>query len=324
MPVTVNHLLPRGMVLNIVMVFAILLYGVAVAAESRQPDTATVSQNWHKLELRDSGVTGSVTTRVELKTLPAAARQSTLLDAPQLMSPRQAGKRIGVLEVANSIRLLLGVDIEKRSRLWFNEDDGLPLQLIRLRQGNKPSQKLYRFGSSQVYRQRRQPADRAETQQPAGDWSEISESYYSLPGPGEECPVILESSQLLYRLSSPDHVFSETGGAFCVFDRQHVYRVGFRNLGRAPLDVDYLQVEASQETRVKRTLQAIQVTLSGRPLDGAPADVPPFSFLGLQGDIQLLFSDPGRIPLRVRGQVPGFGMIDLELGELTRLRLASP
>jgi hypothetical protein len=45
--------------------------------------------------------------------------------------------------------------------------------------------------------------------------------------------------------------------------------------------------------------------------------VEPFSFLGLK-DVHLLLSDPGRIPLRVRGKVPGFGMIDLELKKLTR------
>ena len=46
--------------------------------------------------------------------------------------------------------------------------------------------------------------------------------------------------------------------------------------------------------------------------------VEPFSFLGLKDEIHLLLSDPGRIPLRVRGQVPGFGMIDLELKKLIR------
>ena len=46
--------------------------------------------------------------------------------------------------------------------------------------------------------------------------------------------------------------------------------------------------------------------------------VEPFSFLGLKDEIHLLLSDPGRIPLRVRGQVPGFGMIDLELKTLIR------
>ena len=106
--------------------------------------------------------------------------------------------------------------------------------------------------------------------------------------------------------------------SLCVFDRQHVYRVDFRVLGRELLEVNYLQVESGQETRVKRTLEALHVTLTGRPLEEAAADGQPFSFLGLQGDIQLLLSDPGRIPLRVRGQVPGFGRIALELGVLTR------
>ena len=291
----------------------------ATTLESNRPDTiAPSSLNWRTLELRDAGVTGSVTTRIELSHLPAAEVQAILKDAPSLVSQRAAGTRIEALAVASSIRSLLGVKIENRTRLWFNMDDGLPLQLMRQRQGSKPSQKLYRFGSSQVYRQRRQPADKTEAGQPAEHWSEISESYYPLPGPDKECPVILESSQLLYLLSNPDHVFSERAQELCVFDRQRVYRVGIRLLGREPLAVDYLQLDASEETRVKRTLQALRVAVTSHPLEGAPEDVQPFSFLGLDDDIELLLSDPGRIPLRIHGQVSGFGTLDLELKKLAR------
>jgi len=323
LPVTIYNLLSRGMLLKPVMVWvlaqACLSYGTTVAAESRQPDAAPVPINWRKLELRDSGMTGSVTTRIEQRTLAAAAVQPALLDAPGTMSAREEGTRIQELVVASSIRSLLGIKIENRTRLWFNVDDGLPLQLMRLRQGRKPSQKLYRFGSSQVYRQRRQPADKTQAGQPAGHWSEISESFYPLPdAEGGGCPIILESAQLLYLLSRPDHVFSERTRELCVFDRQRVYRVGFRLQGRESIDVDYLQVDASQETRVKRTLEALLVALTSRPLDDAEGDVQPFSFLGLNDDIHLLLSEPGRIPLRVRGRVSGFGKIDLKLEKLTR------
>ncbi len=316
--VTVNRLVFRGTALKLVLMLAITAHSLLCVAADSAHMVALPSLNWRTLELRDSGVTGSLTTRIELRTLTAAELQAALLHAPDMLSPRLAGTRILELEVANSIRLLLGTGIESQSRLWFNAGDGLPLQLMRVRRGSKPSQKLYRFGNRQVYRLRRQPADRAEKEQPAERWSEVSESFYPLPEGDDTCPVILESSQLLYLLSRPNQVFSEQSVELCVFDRQRVYRVGFRVLGREPHDVNYLQLDASQETRVKGNVEALQVTLSGRPLDGAPADGQPFSFLGLQGDIQLLLSDPGRIPLRVRGQVPGFGIIELELVELTR------
>lgn len=322
MPVTINRLLSRGMVLNPVMVWvlaqACLSYGATVAAESRQPDVAPVPLNWRSLALRDAGLTGSVTTRVELRTLPVTELQSSLLVASKLLSPRVAGTRIQELVVASSVRLLLGAGIETEERLWFNEDDGLPLQLVRLRRGSKPSEKLYRFGNQQVYRLRRQPANRVETRQLPEQWSQTSESIYPLPGPGEGCATILESSQLLYLLSSPNHEFSEQAVALCVFDRQRVYRVGFRVLGREQVDVDYLQVAAGQETRVSRRLDAFRLALDSRPVGGAHEDDEPFSFLGLSGEIHLLLADPGRVPLRVRGQVPGFGMIDLELEKMTR------
>jgi hypothetical protein len=321
--VTVNSLVFRGMALKLVVVLAMaqtsLSYGATPVSDSSRPDTVTpIPLNWRHLELHDSGVTGSVTTRIDLRKLSAVDVRSTLIDGPKPMSPRVADTRILELMVSNSIRLLLGTVIETQGRLWFNEDDGLPLQLTRIRQGSNPSRKIYRFGSNRVYRLRRQPANKAETGQSPEHWSKISESFYPLPDPDGECPVFLESSQLLYLLSNPDHAVNERPEELCVFDRKRVYQVRFRILGREKIDIDYLQVAAGQETRVRRTLEALHVALTSRPVEGTQGDMEPFSFLGLKDEIHLLLSDPWRIPLRVRGQVPGFGMIDLELKKLVR------
>ena len=309
----INSLPFRGIVMHFLMLLAMTPSSMSLAAA-----VVPTSVNWRTLELQDSGLTGSVTTRIDLRQLPAAEVQPALLETPDTMSPRAVGARVQELVVASSIRLLLGVGLETETRLWFNADNGLPLQLMRLRQGSKPSQKSYRFGRHLVYRLRRQPADKAETDQPAEHWSEVSESYYHLVGADAGCPAILESSQLLYLLSSPDRVFSEQAVEYCVFDRQRVYRVGFRSLGREQVEVDYQQVAAGQETRVRETLLAYHVVLDVRPVEVSPEDDESFSFLGLQGEIHMLLSDRGRIPLRVRGQVPGFGIIQLELETLTR------
>ena len=314
---TVYCLLGRAMVRAPVLLLAGAFFAV-VSTNNRADTLAPAAMNWHRLELQSSALKGSITTRIELRILPAAGLRSALVDVPKPMSQRQSGTRIGELEVNNSIHLLLGIRFENQSRLWFNGDDGTPLQLLRQRHGRKPSRKLYLFGSSQVYRQRRQPADKAESAQPAGHWSKISESFYPLADTEGACEDILESSQLLYLLSRPDHVPGEVAAELCVFDRQRIYRVGMRLLGREQLAVDYLQVTGSQETRVKRTQQAVRVALTSRPLEGAEGDVEPFSFLGLDDNIELLLSEPERIPLRVHGQVSGFGVIDLELGKLIR------
>lgn len=323
MSVTVSRLVSRGIALHLVVVLAMALssqsYGAAPASKIVLPDTvASIPLNWRNLELHDSRMTGSVTTRIDLRKPSASDLQSTLIDAPIQISQRVAGTRIHEITVAHSIRLLLGAGIETQNRLWFNENDGLPLQLIRIRQGSGPSQKLYRFGSNQVYRLRRKPRNRAETKQPPEHWSKISESLYPLPSPNETCPAILESSQLLYLLSNPDFMLSERPGELCVFDRKRVYKVSFRVLRREQVDVDYLQIAAGQESSIRHTQEAFHIILTSRPLEIARGEMEPFSFLGLKDEIHLLISDPERIPLRVRGLVPGFGMIDLELKKLIR------
>ena len=307
----------RCLVMALTMAQACLSYGATSTSANQRTGTPT-PLNWHKLELQDAGMLGSITTRIDLSTLSATDVQPTLVDGPKQMSPRAAAPRIQELVVSNTIQLLLGAGIETQARLWFNADDGLPLQLVRIRQGSNPSRKLYRFGSNRVYRLRNKPGNSAETGQPPENWSQTRESFYPLPAPDGECPAILESSQLLTLLTNPDQLLSERPVELCVFDRKHVYRVEFRVLGREQLDIDYLQLAAGKETRVRRTLEALHVVLTSRPLEGAREDVEPFSFLGLKDEIHFLLSDPGRIPLRVRGQVPGFGMIDLELKKLTR------
>ena len=315
------HMGSRGMTLCLAMVLAMaqssLSYG-ATAENSHTDSVVPTPLNWHMLELQDTGVIASVTTRIELRKLSATEVRPTLSDGPQQIAPRVAAPRIQELVASNTIELLLGADIETQARLWFNADDGLPLQLVRTRQGRNPTRKLYRFGSKQIYRLRSKPGNRAETGQPPEHWSQIRESFYPLPDPDGECPAILEASQLLTLLSNPDQLLSEQPAELCMFDRKHVYRVAFRTLGREQLDVDYLQLAAGQETRVRRTTEVLHVTLTSRPLADAREDVEPFSLLGLQGEIHLLFSDPERILLQVRGQVPGFGMVDLELKKLTR------
>lgn len=313
--VTCKRLTSRVIAHYLVLVLASLSYGAT--AETLHTDTITPAPpDWHKLELQYAGMFGTVTTRIELEKHAATEVMPTLADVPPQMSPRPASPLVGELAISNTVELLLSAGIEILTRLWFNEDDGLPLQLVWMRQGNDPSRKLYRFGSNRVYRLRSEPGKRAETGQPPENWSQLSKALYPLPD--RECPAILESSQLLIRLSSPGKMPADTAEELCVFDRKHVYRVEIRNLGRVKVDADYLQLAAGQETRVRRSLEATRITFSSRPLGGAQEDVEPFSFLGLKGEIQLLLSEPGRIPLRVRGQVPGFGMLDLELKKLTR------
>ena len=318
----VNNLVSRGMVLKLVVVLAMtqscLSYATTPSGGSQRYTVAPTPLPWHSLELHDSGVAASVTTRIDLRKLSAADVRATLVEVPKPMSPTAVSSRIVEIEIDSMAHLLLGAGIETRNRLWFNEDDGLPLQLTRIRQGRNPSSKLYRFGSNRVYRLSKKPDNKAETGQPPEHWSQISESFYPLPGADGECPSVLESSQLFYLLSSPHYEISETPAELCVFSRQHVYRLGVRIMGREQLDVDYLQVTAGQETRIRRTMEVLNVALTSRPVEDTSGGVEPFSFLGLQGEIHLLLSDPGRVPLRVRGQVPGFGDIDLELKKLTR------
>jgi hypothetical protein len=296
-----------------------LSHGATPESESTRTDTfASPPPNWHSLVLRDTGVIGSVTTRIDLRVPTETELRSALFAGQEVRSPRLVAPPVQELEVTSRVSVLLGTGIESRSRLWFNADGGLPLQLVRTSLGKNPSRKRYRFGSHQVDRLRTKPDNPTEAEQAPEHWSQSSESRYPLPDTDGVCAKLLESSQLLYLLSSPTHAVSVKPEVLCVFDRKRVYRVAVQMLEREAVAVDYLQVVAGREKRVTQTPEALHVVVTSKPLEASEADKEAFSFLGLQGEIHLLLSDPERIPLRIRGQVPGYGMIELELEELTR------
>ena len=271
-------------------------------------------RNWHALEFQASGVAGSVTTRIDLRKASDTGYSSHAASRGQTRVTAWRGQPGSGDGVNSKVHLLVGAGIETGERLWFNEDEGLPLQLTRIRQGSKPSWKQYRFGSERVYRVRKKPANDKEAVQSAEKWSRSSESFYPLPD--GECTSVLESLQLIYLLSSPQYRISEASQTLCVFSRKHLYQVKLLVAEPGLLDVDYLQMVGDEKTRIREELRTISMVLKSVPLKGSAAAAKPFSFLGMKGDIHFLLSDPGRIPLQISGQVPGFGMIDLELRKL--------
>ena len=304
----------RILVRALAMAHCCLSYAESPASEAvRLGSVAPIQRNWHALEFQATGVAGSVITRIDLRKASGTDIQTMLLDGTSLKLPHAAASRVVEMDVHSRAQLLVGSAIETRERLWFNEEDGLPLQLTRIRRGNKPSSKQYRFGDDGVYRLRKKPDTKTEAGRSPEHWSRSSESFYPLPE--GECPSVLESLQLLYLLTSPQYGISQASQTLCVFNRKRVYRVEIWAAKSGSLDVEYLQLVGGVETRIRQTMQTIHLVLNSRPLKGATA-AKPFSFLGMQGEIHFQLSDPGRVPLRISGQVPGFGMIDLELKKL--------
>jgi hypothetical protein len=98
-----------------------------------------------------------------------------------------------------------------------------------------------------------------------------------------------ESSQLLTLITNQEQAASERPEALCVFDRKRVYRVELRIPGREQLDVDYPQVLAGRETRVRNTLQDVHVLLDSNLPGETREDGEPFSFLGAGRDSSAAF-----------------------------------
>ena len=311
----VSMKLLRILVLALAMAHSCLSYADVPASEVAPPGSvAPIQRGWHALEFQATGVAGSVTTRIDLRKASGTDIRAMLLDEASLKSAHAAAGRVVELDVQSRVQLLVGGGIETRERLWFNEEDGLPLQLTRIRRGNKPSSKQYRFGRDRVYRLRKKPENETQAGQSPEHWSRSSESFYALPA--GECRSVLESLQLFYLLSSPQYGISEASQTLCVFNRKHLYQVEIRLAQPGPIDLDHVQVAAEGKAGIRETRETIHLVINSRPLEDRAAAVKPFSFLGMQGEIHVLLSDPGRVPLRISGKVPGFGVIDLELRKL--------
>jgi hypothetical protein len=88
-------------------------------------------------------------------------------------------------------------------------------------------------------------------------------------------------------------------------------------MGLERLQVSYVAKLEDVENRVNNEIDAVRILVTARAGDVAGGPLEPFEVLKLRGDIEIFLDETSRLPVRIRGNVPDLGDIDLRLTEAT-------
>jgi hypothetical protein len=289
-----------------------------LSATPSGPAVGSGAVPWSALVLEGSRWPARAVTRLTLTPLAAAEARGALVHSPRgsaLAVPEGGAWRLDSLR---EVHLPLTADRELGRRVWLTAD-GAVLQRVRSRYGEEASEKTYRFTREGVYRVKREPADRSESDLPPPRWSRVTDTFYGYPEGVQGCARVTESSALLYLLSAMETGGTALQGEQCVFGRKHLHRVRLRPRGERDLKVDYRRRSAGGPEgaweRVRGRVTAVQVAVG--LADGGGGHDDDFRFLGLEGEVRVALDRRSGLPLEVAGVIPGFGRATFHLREAT-------
>lgn len=179
------------------------------------------------------------------------------------------------------------------------------------RLGKRGYYKSYRFLPAGLALLRRAPATSAEEQLEPDHWTRIETKSFSFPPGTDKCPVISEAAVLFYVLSAAPAIEIGKSREICMVSGTTPYDVVITARGRESLPVDYEMVSGDTVRSVSTRVDALELVIDARPIDGSPGD--DFSFLGLEGAMTLHLDTELGAPLRVRGRLPLLGNVRIKL-----------
>jgi hypothetical protein len=263
------------------------LPGPSQAGVSRAADNVTPPlPNWQVLEYEQKAFWATASSRLEI--LPATDN-----------------KDLWELSALSSV-----VDNSEQIVVRFDPATGRAVTRSRLSRGKGQRFKSYEYKPDFILRERRNPV--ADSRVPPQDWP-VSNSG-QVPYPTAAKDTVLTEPYLLILLAQrlqaqgPDKstdVLVQTDLNF--------YRVRMTSGNGIPIDANYTVTGQGQVSGRRETLA---VALQATP-EGALAEQPDFSLLGLQGDIILFFDRSSGLPLQIRGVAPRIGNTSINLKSVT-------
>ena len=147
---------------------------------------------------------------------------------------------------------------------------------------------------------------------PPEQWSRVKNSFYPYVTNKTRCERVIDPLTLLYALSVTD--WSGPGALeLCLFNKQGLYLARLKNEGGERLKTAFLEQRGESIRTVEREVDARRIRLTSRPLDPEAKDLDPFEFLGFEGEVQILLEAESGIPLRLTGEIPSVGPVELNL-----------
>lgn len=292
------------------LLFLICLVGSsAVAASPLGLDGAAVA--WNRLTFRPAERPGELKVEVSLSEI-APDQLSALLGADPADEPPQP-RDAAVFKMTSTIDVAF-TGRTYRTDVWFDSAEAVPLERRRDKIGRDANRKIYRFFADGVRRLRIEPEDSAEAELAPEQWSRVKETFYPYGAARARCPVMTDPNLLLVVASAGAVTRAAEPLDLCVFNKETVYRVRLAAAPVATLQADYLEIRGADRTQVRRqaAVRKIRVQAFAPEDDGTEA----FEFFEMSGDIEIDLDAENGLPLRITGEIAGFGRVAFALSEV--------
>jgi hypothetical protein len=301
---------PIGVLLGLVC----LAWSPAVAAAQPGLDGAAVA--WNRLAFRAADRPDSLGVEVSL-TEVAPGELAALLGADPGADPGNEPARPAdatVMRMTSTIDVVL-TGRTYRTDVWFYASDAVPLERRRDKIGRGANRKTYRYFADRVRRLRIEPDGGAEAELAPEHWSLVRETQYPYGAARAGCPAVTDPNLLLIIASAGALSGAAEPLDLCAFNKETVYRV---RLSAAPVetrDVSYQEVRGAERRQVRGRAAVRRIRIQAFAPTDAGAGTEPFEFFEMTGDIEIELDAESGLPLRIAGEVAGFGRVSFVLAE---------
>ncbi len=292
-----------------------LAWSPAVAASSLDLDGAAVA--WSRLDFRAADRPGSLGVEVSLSEVAPEELAALLGGEPGADSSNKPARPADatVMRMTSTIEVFL-TGRTYRTDVWFYASDTVPLERRRDKIGGDPSRKVYRYLSDGARRLRLDPDNSAEAQLRPDQWSRVRETFYPYGAAGAGCPVVTDPNLLLIIASAGAVTGAVEPLDLCVFNKEAVYRVRLSAAPVETMEVNHLESRGAERRQVRGRAAVRKVRIQAfAPEQDGGAGTEPFEFFEMGGDIEIDLDAETWLPLRITGEVAGFGRVSFALVE---------
>ena len=263
---------------------------------------------WNAAELRASKFFLSLEVDMTLREISASTAAAQLEDTADWQGLPPPDPVLDMSYVSD------GLGRRSQVQMLFDATDGAMLQRSTYDTGNRYRLRRYRYGSDQVLRQTRRPAD-GETSLPPEAWSREGGELHDFPADRPDGPVT-EPAALIYLAAASGLDTPGEGFELSAWADDRLRTVSVEVLEPETIRHDYRVADAGRITTEKGETRAIRVAIRGRPLGAAETGDDDFELLGLT-NLELFLDPQTRAPLMLTGRLPRFGQVAFRLERLT-------
>lgn len=285
-----------------------MAWPLAAPASSLDLDAAAVP--WSRLVFRAPERADDLSVEVTLSEASPAD-----LDAVMISRPGDAAAPVDgeVLKLTSTIDVYL-TGRAYRTDIWFEPAGLSPLQRRRDKIGGDVNRKIFRYGADGVRRLRIEPKGRSEADLAPELWTDVREHVYPFGPERDGCPLVTDPGLLFFAASAG--AITEAGPeTLCVFNKKAIHPVRLSAEPDAPLAADYVAVNGSEQSRVRREARVRKVRIRASAPESEGIDPDPFEFFEMGGEIEIDLEAESGLPLRIAGDVAGFGRVEFLLSE---------